>query len=387
MLKTGRIFAAALAAVMALAALTGCGAKNSDIYSMREDLSALGAAEEMGIGINLGNTFEAYFNDDSNMCGFSQVVGDGEPVNYETCWGAIETTREMIEGMRDSGFKTVRIPVFWGNGMADGTDFKVNEKYIDRVEEVVKWALEDGLYVVVNMHHYDERLIMFLDREQAVDAAKKVWTQVAEHFKDYGDHLIFEGYNEYLGGAKEGTNPSDAEKFDYCNEMNQAFVDAVRATGGNNAERILIASGFNTNIDKTTSSGFKMPTDTVEDRMMVSVHYIDNNMYWSKQIGTENWHNYTIAQCELLKNRFTAEGIPVFVGETTGGYSDAMSGGSVYGSSQDCIRELIKIATEDYGFITVFWDTHNSDGSSFYNRVTCEISDKQNAETVKKYGN
>ena len=177
MLKTGRVFAAALAAVMALTALTGCGAKNSEIYSMREDLSALGAAEEMGIGINLGNTFEAYFNDDSNMCGFSQVVGDGEPVNYETCWGAIETTREMIDGMRDSGFKTVRIPVFWGNGMADGTDFKVNEKYIDRVEEVVKWALEDGLYVVINMHHYDERLIMFLDRKQAVDAAKKVWTQ------------------------------------------------------------------------------------------------------------------------------------------------------------------------------------------------------------------
>ena len=120
---------------------------------------------------------------------------------------------------------------------------------------------------------------------------------------------------------------------------------------------------------------------------MVSVHYIDNNMYWSNQIGSENWHNYTIAQCELLKNRFTAEGIPVFVGETTAGYSGRMAADPVYGSSQDCIRELIKIATEDYGFIAVFWDTHNSDGSSFYNRVTCEISDKQNAETVKKYGN
>ena len=387
MLKSFKLLAAALASLLLLSSLSGCaGGESADIREMREGLTAQDVASEMGLGINLGNTFEAYYSDDSNMCGFSQVVGEGEATDYETCWGAIETTREIIDGMRDAGFKTVRIPVFWGNGMADGSDFKVSSKVINRVEQVVKWALEDGLYVVVNMHHYDERLIMFLDREQAVDAAEKVWTQVAEHFRDYGDHLVFEGYNEYLGGAKEGTNPSDAEKFDYCNEMNQVFVDAVRSTGGNNAERILIASGYNTNIDKTTSPGFVMPTDTVENKLMVSVHYIDNNMYWSNQIGSENWHNYTISQCELLKNRFTAEGIPVFVGETTAGYSGRMAADPVYGTSQECIRELIRIATEEYGFIPVFWDTHNSDGSSFYNRFECKISDSENAATVKKYG-
>ncbi len=353
---------------------------------MREDLKASDVADEMGIGINLGNTFEGYYSTERNKCGFSQVLGEGEPINYETCWGAIETTREIIDGMKTSGFNTVRIPVFWGNGMVDDGTFTVNEDYINRVEEVVKWALDAGMYCVINMHHYDERLIMFLERDEAVAAAGIVWTQIAEHFKKYGDHLVFEGYNEYLGGTKEGTQLSDDERFDYCNEMNQIFVDSVRATGGNNAERILIVSGFNTNIDRTTDVRFKMPTDTVQNKLMVSVHYIDNNMYWSNQIGSENWHDYTIAQCELLKNRFTAEGIPVFVGETTGGYDDRMSDNAVYGSSTDCIRELIRIAREEYGFIPVFWDVHHREGTSFYSRNDYKISDSANADTVNMYG-
>lgn len=388
MVGAKRISSILLVFFILVSLLSGCGSESeSGIYLMREGLKATDIVEEMGMGINLGNTFEAYYSDDGNLCGFSQIVDDGESTDYETCWGAVETTREMIDGIKDSGFKTLRIPVFWGNGMADGSDFKISKRVIGRVEQVVKWALEDGLYVVINMHHYDERLIMFLDREDAVAAAGKVWTQVAEHFRDYGDHLIFEGYNEYLGGVKDGTSASDAEKFDYCNEMNQIFVDSVRATGGNNSERILIASGFNTNIDKTSSDGFKMPEDSAEDKLMVSVHYIDNAMYWSNQIGSENWHDYSVSQCELLKKRFTAEGIPVFVGECTGSYDGRMVSDPKYGSSQDCVRELIRLAKEDYGFIPVIWDTHNSDGSSFYNRIKCEISDSENAETVKKYGN
>ena len=381
-----KIICVILAAMLSLTMLSSCGAdaKPADIYSFREDLTAQQAADEMGIGINLGNTFEAYWNDDSNLNGFSQVIGDGKPSDYETCWGAVETTREMIDGMRNAGFKTVRVPVLWGNGMVDNTDFTVNSDFADRVEEVVKWVLEDGMYCVINMHHYDERLIMFLNREDAVYAAGRVWSQVAERFKDYGDHLIFEGYNEYLGGVKEGTNEPDDYKFDYCNEMNQAFVDAVRATGGNNPQRILIASGFNTNIDKTTSFRFKMPTDTAENKLMVSVHYIDNNMYWSKQIGGETWHNYIISQCNLLRDAFSLKGIPVFVGETTASYEDQMVSDAEYGSNEDCIRELIRIANEEYGFKTVFWDTHSD--KAFYDRLKCKISNSKNAQTVRKYG-
>lgn len=386
MLKKRRLSSLLLALIITSSLFSGCGAKNKEIYMMREGLTANDVVEEMGIGINLGNTFEGYYSNDSNMCSFSQIIGEGKPINYETCWGAIETTREMIDGMRDSGFKTVRIPVFWGDGMENDGTFTVNKDYIKRIEEVAKWVLEDGMYCVINMHHYDERLIMFLDREDAVAAAGKVWTQIAEHFKNYGDHLIFEGYNEYLGMPRKGTELSDDERFDYCNEMNQIFVDSVRATGGNNSERILIASGFNTNIDRTTDMRFKMPVDTAEDKLMISVHYIDNNMYWSNQIGSDTWHEYSIAQCELLKNRFTAEGVPVFVGETTTGYNGRMSDNSTYGTSGDCIRELIRIAKEEYGFIPIFWDVHKTEGTSFYNRNECKISSSIDAETVIMYG-
>lgn len=383
-----KVLSIALSLLLAMTLFAGCGEKESsaDVYAMRDTFTAQDVADEMGIGINLGNTFEAYWNDDANMCGFAQVVGDGKPTDYEGCWGAITTTREMIDGMRDAGFKTVRIPVFWGNGMVDDGTFTVNQDVINRVEEVVKWVLEDGMYCVVNMHHYDERLIMFLDREEAVNAANTIWTQVAEHFKDYGDHLVFEGYNEYLGGIKEGTNQDDNYKFEYCNEMNQTFVDAVRSTGGNNAERVLIASGYNTNIDRTTSFRFKMPTDTVENKLMVSVHYIDNNMYWMNQIGGDYWHDYAKSQCELLKSAFTDKGIPVFVGETTASYDGRMVNDAKYGSNQECIEELIRMATKDYGFVPVFWDVHHSDGSAFYNRVELKITDAQNAKTVRKYG-
>lgn len=385
MTKTGVFIGLMLAVSVAATNLTGCGLGNGDVYEMREGLTAQTAAEEMGVGINLGNTFEGFSGDDRNGCALSSVLGENRISDYETCWGSMVITRDIIDGMRDSGFNTVRIPVYWGNGMEDDGTFTVRKDLLERVEEVVKWVIQDGMYCVINMHHYDERLVTKLERDEAVNAAKTVWTQVAEHFKDYGDRLIFEGYNEYLGSVKEGTEASDAERFDYCNELNQVFVDAVRATGGNNAERILIASGYNTNIDKTTSDGFILPTDTAENKMMVSVHYIDNNMYWSNQIGSQNWHDYSVAQCELLKERFTDNGIPVFVGECTGNYAGRMASNAEYGSSQDCIRELIRIAREEYGFIPVFWDTNTSDGTSFYSRYLFKVADEFNAETVMLY--
>lgn len=364
--------------------LSGC--KVGKIYEMRENFSATDAAAEMGIGLNLGNTFESFSGDEENLCSLSDVIGEGEIIDYETYWGAIETTREIIDGMRYAGFKTVRIPVYWGNGMENDGSYTVSKKLLKRVEQVVKWVLQDGMYCVINMHHYDERLIIKLDREDAVNAAKTVWNQVAEHFKDYGDRLIFEGYNEYLGSVKEGTNADDAERFDYCNELNQVFVDTVRATGGNNSERILIASGYNTNIDKSTTSLFVMPTDSAEGKLMVSVHYIDHNMNWQQQIGSERWHDYIYFECDKLKECFADKGIPVFVGETTSDYGANIVDDPVYGGEQDCIRELIKIARQEYGFIPVFWDTNNADGSSFYSRYQCKISDGKNAETVKMYG-
>lgn len=373
-----------LVIVLSMSLFCGCGSNNKviDHFEMRDGMTIWDFRDEMGLGLNLGNTMEAYPVVDGNRTGGGGVAGNGTVSDYETCWGAMITTQEIIDGMRDAGFNTVRIPVYWGNGMADDNEFNIRPELLDRVEEIVNYCLNDGLYVVVNMHHYDERLIKFHTVDETLEATGKVWTQIAEHFKNYGDHLIFEGFNEALGNTPDGLTLNDNELYDFVNNMNQTFVDAVRATGGNNANRVLIASGYWTNIDKTTSWRWHMPKDTVEDRMMVSVHYVDNNVYWANQIGSDWWLDYSKAQCELLKARFTDNGIPVFVGECTASYNERIAADAKVNESWKCLQTILEMEVNDYGFIPVIWDTQSD--HSFYSRPDCKIADPNNAKVIKK---
>ena len=342
-----------------------------------------GYVKDMGIGINLGNTMEAFWEDKGNKTSGAQTIGSDTPFNYETCWGAIETTQEMIDGLKNAGFSTVRIPVYWGNMMKDDGAFVINEAYMKRVEEIVGYCLNDNLYVVINIHHYDEFLIKNHKKADVIQITEKLWTQIAEHFKDYSDHLVFEGFNENLGSKREQDNYSENQIYNYVNEMNQTFVDSVRKTGGNNLQRILIVSGYWTNIDKTTDARFKMPTDSTPDRLMVSVHYIDNSMYWSNQIGSKEWHSYSKEQCELLKKAFTDKGIPVFVGECTAIYDkERFTANAMYTNSSECLRALLNMAT-DYGFLPVLWDTNDS----AYSRTNCCMKSQSDQEVITEIAN
>ena len=162
--------------------------------------------------------------------------------------------------------------------------------------------------------------------------------------------------------------------------LNQAFVDAVRATGSNNADRVLIVSGYWTNIDKTSSDRFVMPTDTVEDRLMVSVHYVDNSMYWARRIGTQEWLDYIDDQCDKLDRAFTEKGIPVFMGETSGGYPKENFGhDAIHTSSSECL-EIVLNELFKRGYVPVIWDTNND----FYSRTEYVINDKNDEEVVKR---
>ena len=166
--------------------------------------------------------------------------------------------------------------------------------------------------------------------------------------------------------------------------MNQTFVDNFRKTGGNNKNRILIASGYWTNIDNTTKDSFIMPKDSAEDRMMVSVHYIDNACYWTNNIGGDYWLDYSTDQCELLKKAFTEKDIPVFVGETTAMYpAENFAENSSVTDSSECLSTILNMAV-DYGFVPVLWDVSNSfysrsEGkfrSDSDNKVITEIADR-----------
>lgn len=347
---------------------------------IREDMTSALFAQEMGIGINLGNTLEAYWEDSNNKTTGAQTIGYNKPSVYETCWGAIVTTEESIAGMKAAGFNTVRVPVYWGNMMANDGTFTINTEYMERVQEIVDYCLKNDLYVIINIHHYDGFLIKTYTEDDVVAAVEVLWKQIAEYFINYSDYLVFEGFNEALGNTKSGVSYTDEQKFAYVNRMNQAFVDVVRATGGNNANRLLIASGYWTNIDLTTSDAYVLPTDTVQDRLMVSVHYVDNVMYWTNKIGSQEWWDYSVAQCELLKEAFTNKGVQVFIGECTSIYDEErFASDATVTSSSECLEKMMNLIT-DYGFVPALWDIHGN----FYDRFNYVVKEKVNAQVIER---
>ncbi len=298
---------------------------------MREGLTALEATRLMGNGINLGNTLEA--------CDNNVGIKTNTPLSYETHWGQPKTTQAMIDGMKAAGFDTIRIPVAW---MTNAThlyegDYTIDAGYMDRVEEVVRYARKAGMYVIINDHWDGGWYGMFGSesaetRALAMAAYKGMWQQIAERFRDYSDYLIFESANEELGGRFDENSPlycsdsvvtylTDDERYALTNEINQTFVDVVRATGGNNATRFLLIAGYSTNIDQTCDDRFQMPKDTADSKLMVSVHYYDPWSYCgaSSAASATKWgkvSDYEYLDQQLAKmTKFTEAGYGVVIGE------------------------------------------------------------------------
>lgn len=298
---------------------------------MREGLTALEATRLMGNGINLGNTLEA--------CDNNVGIKTNTPLSYETHWGQPKTTQAMIDGMKAAGFDTIRIPVAW---MTNAThlyegDYTIDADYMDRVEEVVCYARKAGMYVIINDHWDGGWYGMFGSesaetRALAMEAYKGMWQQIAERFRDYSDYLIFESANEELGGRFDENSPlycsdsvvtylNDDERYALTNEINQTFVDVVRATGGNNATRFLLIAGYSTDINQTCDDRFQMPKDTVDSKLMVSVHYYDPWSYCgaSSAVSATKWgkvsdYEYLDQQLEKM-TKFTEAGYGVVIGE------------------------------------------------------------------------
>lgn len=298
---------------------------------MREGLTALEATRLMGNGINLGNTLEA--------CDNNVGIKTNTPLSYETHWGQPKTTQAMIDGMKAAGFDTIRIPVAW---MTNAThlyegDYTIDADYMDRVEEVVRYARKAGMYVIINDHWDGGWYGMFGSesaetRALAMEAYKGMWQQIAERFRDYSDYLIFESANEELGGRFDENSPlycsdsvvtylTDDERYTLTNEINQTFVDVVRATGGNNATRFLLIAGYSTDINQTCDDRFQMPKDTADSKLMVSVHYYDPWSYCgaSSAVSATKWgkvSDYEYLDQQLAKmTKFTEAGYGVVIGE------------------------------------------------------------------------
>ena len=280
-------------------------------------------ASRLGIGWNLGNHFDAYNNG----------------VSGETAWGNPKATQATMNKVKAAGFSTVRIPVTWLGHIGAAPDYKIDEKWLSRVAEVVGYAEAAGLNVIVNMHHDGADSKHWLDiktaakdpavHQQILDQVSAMWGQIADKFKDKGDFLIFEAFNEiHDGGWGWGENRNDGGKQYQClNEWNQAFVDAVRASGGENANRILGIPAYCTNVDIAVQT-FKMPEDVVEGRLIMAVHCYDPYDYtlpatkseWghtadeSKKVSGNNEADLKRV-FEKIYNNFIKKGIPVYMGE------------------------------------------------------------------------
>ena len=347
-----------------------------------DKLTSLKLAYLMGNGINLGNTMEAYGRDS---------LGVGADVSaYETFWGQPVTTQEIIHSMKAAGFDSLRIPVAWTNAMdfLKG-DYTIREDYLNRVGEIIDYALKEDMYVIVNDHWDGGWWGMFgsatqQTRDNAMKMYVSMWTQIAEKYKNYSDWLIFESANEELGNrlndnnlATDSGTLSEDECYALTNKINQVFVDTIRSTGGNNAQRFLLIAGYNTDIVKTCDDRFVMPTDTAEDKLLLSVHYYTPWGYCgttslSKWGTTRDYQE----QNDLLAKmtRFTEQGYGVVIGE----YTVSLNGdGSVKNNACDFFNNFLNNC-DLYGYVPMLWDCSN-----LFIRKDLGFFDKDVAEVFK----
>ena len=349
---------------------------------------AIGMTRLMGNGINLGNTMEACNN------GKSGGNTTDDPAFYETMWGQPVTTPEMLKGMKAAGFDSIRIPVAWMTNAAhlDRGDYTINAKYMDRVEEIVNYALDAGMIVIINDHWDGGWWGMFgsdteATRNLAMEAYTGMWKQIAERFGKYDWHVVFESGNEELGDRFDENSPlfcddsvahklTENERYLLNTRVNQAFVDTVRAAGENNADRFLLIAGYNTDIEHTSDSRFVMPRDTKEGRLLVSVHYYNPWSYCgaSSAKGATLWGTKkdfeTMYSLLSRMKKFTSAGYGVVIGE----YGALPGGDGVMKTNAPAYHEAFLNCCDALDLTSCLWDC-----SGFFIRTEGKIVNEEMA--------
>ncbi len=260
---------------------------------------------DIKIGWNLGNTFDAKSEG---------VTG----LSTETSWGNPKVTKELIDLVKEAGFNAVRVPVTWGNHM--DANNQVDPAWMERVAEVVGYVLDNDMYCVLNVHH-DTGTDGWLRASRAHDPEMRdqfaaLWSQIATRFVDYPDNLLFEGFNEILTDDNAwNAPPLDAVKV--TNELNQLFVDTVRATGGNNALRCLIVNTYAASTDNIALSYFELPKDSIENRLIMEVHVYSPFQFTHEDYPAEISYSEPSVKAPIstMFVKFAYNGIPVIIGE------------------------------------------------------------------------
>lgn len=324
------------------------------------DNEAMDFLKKMGVGWNLGNTFDAIKQ------GWN---ANADEMTLETSWCGVRTTEAMFDALKEAGFTSVRIPVSWHDHVS-GEDHEISERWMSRVQEVVDWAYDRGFYVILNIHHDEDQFL--ITREHAEASSHYiacVWNQIAERFRDYDEHLIFESMNEprVLGASYEWNyNPAIPECVEagrVLNELNQLFVDTVRATGGRNVDRYLMVPGYAAAPAGALNDVYALPTDSADNRIMVSVHAytpydfaLNNN--GGKTFGTQSQKQEIVSFMNALYGRFTVQGIPVVIGEY-----GALSKGDQYLQDRVDFTAFYVATASARNFPCLWWDNNAYSGN------------------------
>lgn len=330
-----------------------CGAKTLQSFAIgvagpMRNITSLQMSKEMSPGWNIGNTLDA--------------------TPTETSWGNPLITQTLLNGIKAAGFKSVRVPVTWGPH-ADASH-NIDPVWMARVTQVVKYARNAGLYVVINVHHdgYDLNNTTYAAQPANNAHLAKLWQQIATNFKDFDDYLLFAGINEVGKSDTVWGQPKAQEWLDVVNGYNQVFVNTVRATGGNNAKRHLVVQGYETNIDISYASAV-LPTDSIANRLFFEIHYYDpynftlngNSSQWqwgatATDPNTETWANepWVDAEFQKMKTRFVDQGVPVIVGEYGAYNKPNFPGMAPY---RKAWAQYVTRSAWLHGLVPMWWDT------------------------------
>lgn len=337
--------------------------------------SAIDAAKNIYAGWNLGNTLE---------------VPAGE-----TAWGNPKTSKAIIDMVAQGGFNAVRLPAAWSAYLeADAEPYTIKADWLARVREVVDYAFANDMYVILN-DHWDNGWLELNCNAAAKDAVvkkeKAIWTQIANYFADYGDKLIFAGNNEMRNkrGDNENWGNPNAEELDAMMAYNQAFVDAVRATGGNNATRNLVIQSWCCNPWRLLDADFKVSTDPADGHLMVECHYYDPQSFthwstsdpmpafWGYREGfttsTSNQEDAIDSLFGQIKAAYVDKGIPVILGEY--GTNNHTTSDQTMKDSEKYYLKYVTMAAKNNGLVPFYWDNATPGPGSFgiFNRFTLTV--------------
>jgi len=330
-------------------------------YAIR-DITSLELVKELRIGWNLGDSLDALCTD--------WLDYNNDQTASETCWGNVKASQDLFTALMNKGINVFRVPITWTGHIGNGPNYTIDKEWLERVHEVVNYSYQNGAYVIINTHH-ENWVNTYHDKiEHAKEITVKLWEQIAEEFKDYDEHLIFECMNS---PRKIDSNTEydlgDDESWEFINEINKVFIETVRQAKGNNSKRHLLISPYRSLNDQGTVRKLEFPSH--DKKIMVSLHgnipYDDfNNGHTDifSKITDIEWTLNTINQ------QFIAKNIPVIM-------TEFYAANRADNSERILLADYyIKKAT-DISIPCVLWDNgkleYGNENYGLINRTTYEI--------------